>query len=254
MAGNTILITGMSGLIGGVARTQLEGKHELRALNRSVVEGVPCHRADIAELQSILPAFDGIDTAIHLAAIAKADATWDELYAANIVGTYNVFEAARRAGVRRVIFASSGATVTGYEHDEPYKGLAEGRYNDAPPTWSMLTHETPVRPAALYGVSKCFGESLGRSYSDGHGLSVISLRIGAVNRDDRPTTARHFSVWCSQRDIAQMIERCVDAPDSLRYDCFFVTSRNRWSYRDLEHAREVVGFVPMDEAEAHRNR
>lgn len=77
---------------------------------------------------------------------------------------------------------------------------------------------------------------------------MIRLRIGAVNREDRPITARQFSVWCSRRDVAQMVERCISAPGDLRFDVFYVVS-NAWSYRDLTHARAVVGYEPLDRAE-----
>jgi nucleoside-diphosphate-sugar epimerase len=109
-----------------------------------------------------------------------------------------------------------------------------------------------VRPLGLYGCSKVWGEALARHYTDTSDLSILCLRIGAVNAEDRPQQVRGFSVWCSQRDIVQMIERCIDAPDSLRFDIFYVLSNNRWGYRDLEHARQVIGFVPQDAAEEHR--
>jgi hypothetical protein len=83
---------------------------------------------------------------------------------------------------------------------------------------------------------------------------MICLRIGRVTAADRPVGPRELSVWCSQRDIAQMVERCLVAPDSLRFDVFFVCSENKWTYRDIEHARAVVGFVPEDRAEDHRGR
>lgn len=251
MARQKVLVTGMSGLIGGAVRKCLEGKYELRALNRRPIAGVACHQADIADLSAIQAAFAGIDVVVHLAAIVDASATWEQVLTHNLVGTYNVFEASRRAGVKRVIYASSGATVSGCERDSPYSALAAGRYDEVA-TWPKLTHETPPRPAGLYGCSKLWGEALARYYSDVHGLSMIGLRIGAVNREDRPTAPRHFSVWCSQRDIAQMVEKCVAAPDSVRFDIFYVVSNNKWSYRDLEHARAVVGFEPVDKAEDYR--
>ena len=77
-------------------------------------------------------------------------------------------------------------------------------------------------------------------------MSIICLRIGAVTRENRPTQPRMFSVWCSHRDIAQMVEKCVEAPDSVKFDIFFAVSDNKWSYRDFSHAREVVGFEPQD--------
>jgi nucleoside-diphosphate-sugar epimerase len=251
MPNEIVLVTGMSGLIGRAVRERLSGKYELRALNRTTVEGVVCHRADIGDLEAIRPAFVGVDAVVHLAALARSEAGWEAILHHNIVGTYNVFEAAQAAGVKRIVYASSGATVSGWERELPYSALVAGRYDEVD-RWPTLTHESPVRPSALYGVSKVFGEALARHFADTSGMSVICLRIGAVNAEDRPTALRHFSVWCSQRDVVQMIERCLDAPESLRYDVFFVVSDNRWSYRDLQHARAVVGYQPADRAEDHR--
>jgi nucleoside-diphosphate-sugar epimerase len=161
MARRTVLVTGMSGLIGGAVRKRLEGAHDLRALNRRRVDGIPTHQADIADLTAIHPAFEGVEMVVHLAAIADSGATWEEALSHNIVGTYNVFEASRQAGVKRIVYASSGATVSGHEREERYAALVAGRY-EALSTWPMLTHETPVRPASLYGCSKVWGEALAR--------------------------------------------------------------------------------------------
>jgi nucleoside-diphosphate-sugar epimerase len=252
MARKTVLVTGMSGLIGSAVRRQLEEKYELSALNRRQIPGVPCHQADIADLEAILPAFEGKETVVHLAAIARVNATWEEILHHNVIGTYNVFEAARRAGVKRVVAASSGATVSGWEHEMPYRALVEGQYDAVPESWEKLSHQSPVRPGGLYGCSKVWGEALARHFTDSSDLSILCLRIGAVNAEDRPRHARDFSVWCSQRDIVQMIDRCIEAPDSLRFDIFYALSNNRWGYRDLEHSRQVLGFVPQDAAEEHR--
>jgi nucleoside-diphosphate-sugar epimerase len=247
-----ILVTGMSGLIGSAVRRWLAEKYTLSALNRSDVPGVPCHRADIADLEAILPAFDGKDVVVHLAAIARGNAAWEDVLRHNVIGTYNVFDAARRAGVKRIVYASSGATISGWEKEMPYRALVSGRYDEAPETWPMLTHESPARPSGIYGCSKVWGEALARHFTDTSDLSILCIRIGAVNREDRPQGTRGFSVWCSQGDIAQMVERCIEAPGSLRFDVFYALSKNRWGYRDLEHAREVVGFVPEDAAESYR--
>jgi len=136
----------------------------------------------------------------------------------------------------------------GIEKEEPYASFVEGRAPSAP----MLTHVSPLRPSGVYGCSKVWGEALARHYADEHTLSVICLRIGAVKKEDRPTAPRDFSVWCSQRDIALMIGACLDAPPDLRFDVFYVTSRNRRGYRDLEHARKVLGWKPVDSADTAR--
>lgn len=253
MTSKKVLVTGMSGLIGQVFREHAGTKYSLSALNRRPVEGVECHQADVRDLAQIESAFHGKDVVVHLAALAKADATWEEALQFNVVGTYNVLEAARRAGVKRVIYASSGATVTGWERELPYSAIVEGHYDQVPATWAKVTHETPTRPASLYGWSKIAGEALARYYSDAHGMSMICLRIGRVNPENRPTSPRVFSVWCSYRDIVQMIEKCIDAPDSVRFDIFYAVSNNKWSYRDTSHAREVVGYEPQDKAEQHRS-
>jgi nucleoside-diphosphate-sugar epimerase len=252
MARPRVLVTGLSGLIGRALRKQIEGRVELSALNRSAVDGLPCHRADIADLEAIAPAFEGVDTVVHLAADATSpNPPWSSILNSNVTGTYNVYEAARRAKVKRVVFASSGATVAGIECEPPYRDLVAGRY-DSLTSWPMVTHLSPVKPAALYGVSKVWGEVLGRQYADVHGLSVICVRIGRVHAQDRPLSAREFSVWCSQRDIVRLLERCLDAPATLRYEIVFGNSRNKWGYRDLEHTREALGWEPVDAAEDHR--
>ena len=251
-----VLVTGMSGLIGDAVRRRLEDRFTLRALNRRPISGVDCHQADIGDLDAIAPAFRDVDAVVHLAANVATDRDrggWEAVLHDNVIGTYNVFEAARRASVTRVIYASSGATVSNIERDPPYDALTAGRYDEVS-EWPMLTHESPLRPNGLYGCSKVWGEALARHFADTTGMSMICLRIGHVSAADRPTKSREFSVWCSRRDIAQMVERCLAAPDSLRFDVFFVTSENRWSYRDIDHARAKVGFVPEDRAEDHRGR
>ena len=244
-----VLVTGMSGLIGGVLHQQLGEKYELSALNRRAVSGVECHQADITDLDSILPAFEKKEAVVHLAALASDTAPWEEILRHNIIGTYNVFEAARRTGVKRVIYASSGATVSGWESVLPYSALVEENRSGSLPSWKKLTHESPTRPSGLYGCSKVWGEVLARHFTDTTDLSILCIRIGAVNRGDKPGRAREFSVWCSQRDIVHMVECCLEAPADLRYDIFFAVSKNRLSYRDTSHAQSRVGFEAQDSAD-----
>ena len=147
-----ILVTGMSGLIGGLVRERLESRERLSALNRQAVDGIPTTQADLADYDAFRPAFDG----------QEAWSTWrprqatisDELLQTNIVGTRNVLEAANDAGCKRVIFASSGATVAGWEQVEPYKALAEARYER---TWHGRCPLTtwPTRPRGVYGAEEC---------------------------------------------------------------------------------------------------
>jgi len=251
MAKPVILVTGLGGLIGSAVRANLADRFEFRGLGRRPgPANVPWHAADISDLDTILPAFDGVDAVVHLAAVVGTNAELDAYVRTNIVGTYNVFEAARRKGVRRVVYASSGATIGGVEREEPFRSLVEAREGTIPQV-PMLTHESPVRPSSIYGCSKIWGEVLARHYADAHRLSVICLRIGAVNAPDQPRVPREYSVWCSQRDVARMIGACLAAPASVGFDIFYVTSRNRRGYRDLGHARDVVGWEPLDSADAH---
>ncbi len=175
----------MSGLIGQVCRRELGDSYELSALNRRPVEGLRCLQADITDLEAIRPAFDGVETVVHLAAMAQGDPTWEDVLPHNIIGTYNVFEAARTAGVERVIFASSGAAVSEWEQHTPYNALVEGRYEEVT-GWDLLDTSL-IRPNGLYGCSKAFGETLARFFSDEWGLSMISSVSAASTGTTGPT-------------------------------------------------------------------
>ncbi len=248
-----VLITGMSGLIGGILRSHLEslGGYELTALNRRPVEGVRTVQADIGDLEAIRPAFDGQDTVVHLAAHVASE-PMASVVRGNIEGVWNVYEAARGAGVRRVVFASSGDTIRGVDADPPYNQILRGDYKSASRwEWPKVTKEL-VRPGTIYGASKVWGEALGRVYAADYGLSILCVRIGACPAENRPRSTREFAAWVSHRDVADVLHRCIEAPDDLRYDIFFAVSNNRWNYRDIEHARRVLGYEPQDSAEDYR--
>ena len=246
-----VLITGMSGLIGGILKEHLldAGGYELTALNRREVEGVRTVRADISDLGGILPAFQGQDTVVHLAAYLGSQ-DWEGQHAGNVLGTYNVFEAARRAGVKRVIFASSGNAIRGFERVPPYSDIAAGNYDKVPANFRKLTHHD-VRPEALYGAAKVWGEALARHFSDDYGMSMICVRIGSVTQGDRPRAMRENAIYLSHRDVATHLKACIDAPDDLKFDTFFAVSNNKWNYRDLTHPKEVLGWEPQDSADNH---
>ena len=172
---------------------------------------------------------------------------------ASIVGAYNTYEACRLNGVKRIVYASTIMVSWGYQADEPYKSITDGRYADLPSKLPIVTKESPVRPTDLYPCSKVWGEALGRYYSDLHGLSVVCLRIGGVNDPDAPGDSPiGHAVWCSHRDIVQLVERAIDAPPSIRYDIFYGVSNNKHRFVDIEHARQSLGFVPQDGADEYR--
>jgi nucleoside-diphosphate-sugar epimerase len=149
-----VLITGASGLIGGLVRNNLGDKYDFSAVNRRDVEGIPCLQADISDLDAIMPAFEGIDTVLHLSAYTEDVYEWEGTERVNIRGTYNVYEAARIHRVKRVIFASSGGTMLGYELDSPYTEIAAAEYDSIPQVYPILSHLDPVRPNSLCYVSK----------------------------------------------------------------------------------------------------
>ena len=245
MAGSKkILVTGMSGIIGGITRRHLASLgHEVRALNRQPVEGFDCFQADITDLDAIRPAFEGIDTVIHLAAYLGDD---DEpQFDVNIRGTYNVFEAAADAGVRRVIFGSSGAIQIAAEKYEPIKAMVEARVDDIPEPKPVMMHTDPPHPNNMYGVAKVAGEAMARMYSENHGSAIVA-RIGRVRIEDRPANAREATVYFSHRDVRQFFEKCVNAPADLKWDIFYGVSDNFTRFRDISHAAEVIGYVPQD--------
>ena len=245
-----VLVTGAGGVIGSAVLKQLRGKCDLVALDRDEVAGVTDVCSDVSNFEAVRNVMAGVDVVVHLAGEIHSD--WAGYLASNVVGTYNVFEAAHQAGVKRVVFASSGSVTAGWEREKPITDLVEGNYAEVPEVWDKLTHETLPRPAGLYGCTKMWGEGLARHYSDSTKMSVICLRIGGVNAQDRPMTTRHYSVWCSQGNIARMVETCVFASADLKFDVFYVVSNNKWAYRDMAHAKDVLGFEPEGSAEDFR--
>jgi NAD+ dependent glucose-6-phosphate dehydrogenase len=234
----TVLITGAGGLIGSHLRVALAGKYHLRLVSSHPIPGVETTVADITDMTTMLAAFKGVDSIIHLAASVSVSSPWDAVLRNNIIGTYTIFEAAQQAGVQQVIYASSNHAVGTYETE-----YAQDIRNS---NQVMIDHLVPIRPDSLYGVSKCFGEALGRYYADHRGLRVICLRIGWINRDD---VARgnpiEYGMWQSKRDFTQLVEKCL-AADRVKFDIFYGVSNNPNRYFDIEHAKEVVGYVPQD--------
>jgi len=261
-----VLITGAYGLIGNLVYARLAAqpdRYDVFALVKSVapsartaamrITEIPdeCLRlADVSDFDAVARAVAGMHTIIHLAAEPDSRAGWESVLANNIIGAHNVFEAARLAGVQRVIFASTNQVMFGYRAEDAYQALLSGRLDEVDlDTLPRLDHLQPTRPLSDYGCSKVFGEALAHMYAYTHGLSCLCLRIGWVVADDRVPSARGQALWCSQRDIVQLVERCLNAPASLRFDVFFGQSDNQYNFVDIEHARQVLGYAPQDRAE-----
>ncbi|MFN8636800.1 MAG: NAD(P)-dependent oxidoreductase [Chloroflexota bacterium] len=246
-----VLITGASGLIGRLTRQRLSEKYDFSALNRRPVDGLPCLQADIADLDTIRPAFAGIATVLHLSAFTEDVQDWDGTMRVTVQGTLNVFRAAQLAGIKKVVFMSSGSTMCAYEWDEgsPYGMMARGEYDSVPDAWPMVDQSWPARPDSPYAVGKLFGESCGRYFSDRFGMSVLVIRLGAVLDTDRPKLRRHYPGYLGQADAVDLIDRCLSAPLSLRYEVFDAISENRWRWRDTSRAKELFGWRPTGHAE-----
>jgi nucleoside-diphosphate-sugar epimerase len=230
-----VLITGAAGRIGSSLAHSLGDRYDLRLHYHHNVPAQPPTSnvviADVAKYEEIAPALNGIDAVIHMAADPSTSATWESVRDRNIVGTYNVFESARLAGVRKIIFASTNHVMGMYDRDRQ---------------WPIYASQ-PVRPDSLYGVSKAFGESLARHYVDRYGLSIICLRIGWFL--EKPRDEIGLWMWLSPRDCSQVVWRSIESP--LSFGVFYAISRNSRRHWDITETIERLGYQPEDDAEVY---
>jgi len=185
--------------------------------------------ADVFEYDEIAPAMVGVDAVVNLEADSSTTADWASVRDRNIIGTFNVFESARLAGVNKVVFASTNHVMGMYDRDRQ---------------WPIYNHQ-PVRPDSLYGVSKAFGEALARHYADRYGMSLICLRIGWFL--ERPVDEIGLWMWLSHRDGAQAVARAIES--SLQFGVFYTLSRNTRRHWDLTETIEKLGYRPEDDSE-----
>ena len=237
----TVLVTGAAGNIGSYFAEHSHKRYDLRLNVREVDEDAKKIEkfgeivvGDITDLERMKELCAGIDTVLHLAANPSPNTPWHDALNVNIVGTYNVFVAAKAAGCRRVIYASSIHAVSGYPADVQVK-----------------TSE-PVNPGDLYGVSKCFGEALARYMAEQEGISAIALRIGAFQPREAAEKESGLSMldaFVSQRDLNHLIECCIDV-ENLKFAILHGLSDNRFKRLDISDARVLVGYRPQDDATA----
>ena len=237
-----VAITGGDGLIAGILRAGLSDRFVPRWLSRS--------DANVTDLAALERAFAGADALVHLAATADLGASWEEVLPANVIGAYHAFEAARHAGVRRIVFASSNHAVGMYQWEAD-------RFADAAHP-AEVTTDAPIRPDSLYGASKAWGEALGRLYAERHGLEVVCLRIGWVTADDRPPSStamrleppeiarRAPGMWMSHRDCLSLIEAALTT--DVRFAIVNGVSDNVGRWFSLEEGRRLLGWEPQDGA------
>lgn len=229
----TVLITGAAGLVGSGLRRELAADGlRLRLFDRQPVKALAPHETavlgDISDVSLLTSAMQGVRAVVHLAG-CTTDAPMQDQLAGNVVGAFNVFEAARQAGVERVIYASSHHVVGYY------------------PRRRRIGTDVLLRPDSRYGLTKAFGEQVGAMFADKYGLRVLCVRIGFV--EDRPVDQRRLSIWSSWRDLAQLVRIGLNHPQ-LRYEVVYGVSGNARGFFDNAAAFRL-GYRPQDDAEQH---
>ncbi|BDH10939.1 NAD-dependent epimerase/dehydratase family protein [Streptomyces hygroscopicus] len=236
-APRTVLLTGAAGGLGTLMRELLPPYgYRLRLFDQRPVDtgaGEPdAITAELADTETLREAVRGADAVIHLAGISL-EADFAQILRANIEGTYHLYEAAREAGVRRVVFASSNHAVG---------------FTPRPPDGSAaIPVGTPRRPDTYYGLSKGFGEDLASLYWDLHGIETVSVRIGSCFPE--PTSVRMLSLWLSPADCARLLHAALTAPD-VGHTVVYGSSANTRLWWDLSTAR-ALGYEPQDDSEPY---
>ena len=253
-----ILNVGITGASGHVGTTLVEGLPESYHLtlfhNKREIKPEPAQKhktvkADLARAEQVQGVFEGLDAVIHLAAAAHTEANWESVLHNNIIATYNVFEEARRAGVLKIVFASTNHTQHDYAGRTP---MTLDRFFI--PTMGFVKISDPPAPDSYYGVSKLFGENMGWYYSRRHGIQFISLRIGSTFPQDDPSiwkgTEREEhvrAIFLSKRDCVEAFARALEV--NTDFLLAYAISNNDRRFFDLTETKEKLGFYPKDNAE-----
>jgi len=229
----TVLVTGAAGGIGSRLRMLLRGLYpQLRWSDirrpADLASDETFVQADLADLAQVESAVAGVEGIVHLGGVS-VEHPWDAVLSANIAGCYNLFEAARRQRVKRVVFASSNHAVGFY------------------PRKRRIGADAPVRPDSRYGVSKAFGEAIGALYAYKHGVRVTCIRIG--NFGDAPVDHRRLAIWVSPEDLVQLVRIGLEHP-YIRFEIFFGVSDNERGWWDNAAAFRY-GYRPTRRAEDH---
>jgi len=229
-----ILITGAAGDVGTRLRKLLKGVYSLRVsdIRKPADLGADDEfvAADLGDYEQTKQITAGIDGIVHLGGYS-VEGPWETIHKSNIVGCYNLFEAAYRSGVKRVVFASSNHAVGFYRRDQ------------------KIGVDVTVRPDSRYGVSKAFGEAVGALYADKHGLQVTCIRIGNVG--DKPLDKRRLSIWVKPEDLTQLVRIGLEHPD-IRFEIFYGASDNEAGWWDNSNARRF-GYRPQFRSEDFRD-
>jgi UDP-glucose 4-epimerase len=231
----------------------LSDENQIEGIDRVWRSRAGVRRVNMAHTRSLRKLFAGADAVIDLAAHASEKTPWEDVLRNNIPATTNAFEAARLAGVRRVLFASSGRVTGMYEHDDPYSRIIRGDLGGLDPaTLPRITSSWPVRPDSPYAIGKAAGEAAARYYSDTFGLSIICLRIGTVNAQNAASKPRHCATLLTHGDLVRLVRAALSAPDELRFGIYYGVSRNTWRIWDIDDSERELGYMPQDDAETFR--
>ncbi len=243
MALPKLLITGCNGLVGRILWNALGGDYELYGLD--LTPGSQTNKifqADISNLRQVQGALNRIPNLnfiLHLAGDPRVNAEWDSVFANNIGGTKNVYEAARQNGVKRIVFASSNHVTGAYEGIPPGLHLSH--------TKPLISPRDPIRPDSFYGASKAAGEALARTYFELYGIESICLRIGSVLQDDDPRIEpRYECTWLSHRDLIQLVRKSLSA--RVQFGIYYGVSNNAERFWDISNAESELGYHPEDNA------
>ena len=233
-----ILLTGASGALGRMLARELGAAGyalrltDIQPFPDALPKGAAFVKADLNESLAIVRQAEGCSTILHFGGVA-VERAFEEILGANLRGLYHIYEAARREGAR-VVFASSNHTI-GF-HERP-KGNA-----------GKLDFDTQFRPDGYYGLSKVYGEMMGRMYWDKHGVENVNLRIGSCLPE--PNNARGLSTWLSYPDLARLVVRCIEA-ERTGHAVIWGASNNPQSFWAKDH-RDRIGWKPEDNAERFR--
>lgn len=226
-----ILITGSNGKIGKILAENLSNYFDIYGLdkNKSADKHFKVDISNFADLDSVVSKLVSVDCIVHLAGDPRENADWESVLINNIIGTRNIYECAKRHGIRKVVFASSNHVT--------------GLYGNS----RLITTHDPIRPDGDYGSSKAFGEIIARQYSDMYGIKSICLRIGWVIRDDDPTISKlGMKIWLSHRDLVELIRRSILS--DIDFGVYYGVSNNKERFWDISNAEKEIGYKPKDDA------
>lgn len=249
-------ITGAAGHIGQTLIAGLPEKYKLtlfdcREINLELPRKFKSVKVDFAQAEQVKGLFQGLEVVIHLAADADTEASWESVLKNNIMATYHVFEEARQAGVKKIIFASTHHVQHDYVGKTPMS--LDPFYVR---TMGYIRLDDPPAPDSLYAISKLFGENLGWHYSRKFGIQFIGLRIGSTFPEDDPSIFKgtpeeehRRAMFLSKRDCVSAFIRALEV--NANFLLAYVTSHNDRRVFDLTETREKLGFHPVDNAEAY---